>query len=204
MLGIGSTLAVLWVLLSNSEVETQDKEISVLENLEIKSDVDLPFTTYLLLSNSVRYYWISSSVLWSSDCAEPFLGVESTYSASLQAAYRLVQCRRGHPPARGVHHDGHVLHRIRVDVHAEFLENAMQGQVGRDIEKEDAFLGCQCGILETPGDSLDCVHVEGHTKYGRTDVQEAFKNDAKVIRVDGYDSKFWRAMTGPWEYLVKS
>ena len=53
MLGIGSTLAVLWVLSSNFEVETQDKEISVLENLEIKSDVDLPFTTYLLLSKSV-------------------------------------------------------------------------------------------------------------------------------------------------------
>ena len=93
---------------------------------------------------------------------EPFLGVESTYRASLQAAYRLVQCCRGHPPARGVHHeDGHVLHWIRVDVHAEFLENALQGQAGRDIEKEDAFLGCQCGILETPGDSLDCVHVQG-------------------------------------------
>lgn len=175
--------------------EVLAKRLSVLDILEYHSDIDISFAAFLQLlpSMRVRQYSISSSPLADpghasltisvleapaiSGRSEPFLGVASTYLATLRPNDKVQLAIRPsnaafHPPTDPtvplvMFCAGSGLAPMR-----GFLqERALQKQAGRDVAKSVLFFGCRSPAQ----DYLYCdTDLKEWVDLGIVDVRPAF------------------------------
>ena len=171
------------------------KRLSVLDILEEYPDIKIPFESFLQLlpSMRVRQYSISSSPLWNAAHAtltisvieapaisgrkEPFLGVASTYLASLRPGDKVQMAVRGTNAAFLLPSDptiplvlfgaGSGLAPLR-----GFLqERALQAKSGRKVGKSILFFGCR-------SPSQDYLYSDSDLKewseLGIVDIRPAF------------------------------
>lgn len=161
------TTEKLKALSTNFIENVGNKRLSILDILEDHSDIKLPLASFIAMlpTMRIRQYSISSSPLWNaqrvtltvsileaaaiSGRSEPFLGVASTYLASLQPGDKAQVAVRNsaaafHPPEDVsvpivVFCAGTGLAPMRGFIQ----ERALQKKAGKDVAKVLMFFGCR-------------------------------------------------------------
>ncbi|CAL1708234.1 unnamed protein product [Somion occarium] len=180
--------------------EVVAKRLSILDILEDNPDIKLPFEKFLeiLPSMRVRQYSISSSPLWNPQHAtltisvieapaisgrkEPFLGVASTYLASLRPGDKVQMAVRSSNAAFHLPSDPSVPLVLfgagsgLAPLRGFLQERALQAQAGRDVAKSLLFFGCR-----TPSEDFlySDSDLKEWAKLGIIDIRPAFSRSTE-------------------------